>query len=243
MAPRSARVGAPPGIAAGAWRRRCGPGASNAATWWRCWRRIRRRCTRRTSACRWRARCSMRSTRGWMRPRWLSSCRTAARRCCCSTASTASRCVTCWPCSTRRRARCASKIGSSPGITARWAMPSTKLGWPPSPPMRTGNRPPMNGRTSASTTPRAPPATPRACCITIAARISMRWAMCCLAACRHMRCICGRCPCSIAMDGAFPGPWRRWPAPACACGGWSPPPSSTPSSVTAWVFSAPRRWC
>jgi len=36
----------------------------------------------------------------------------------------------------------------------------------------------------------------------------------------HTRCTCGRCRCSTATAGAFPGPWRRTPAPTSACERW-----------------------
>ena len=35
--------------------------------------------------------------------------------------------------------------------------------------------------------------------------------------CRSTRCTCGRCRCSTATAGASRGPWRRAPAPTCAC--------------------------
>jgi fatty-acyl-CoA synthase len=50
--------------------------------------------------------------------------------------------------------------------------------------------------------------------------------------CRGVRCTCGRCRCSTATAGAFPGRLRRSPRRTSACAKSKRPPSSTPSGST-----------
>jgi acyl-CoA synthetase (AMP-forming)/AMP-acid ligase II len=76
---------------------------------------------------------------------------------------------------------------------------------------------PTSGMRSRSTTPRAPPATPRAWSTTTAAPTSTRCPTSSPGACRRRPSTCGRCRCSIATAGASRGPWRPIPAPTSAC--------------------------
>ena len=62
-----------------------------------------------------------------------------------------------------------------------------------------------NGTRSRSTTLPGRPATPRASSTTIAAPICSRWATSSPPTWAAIRSICGRCRCSIATAGAFPG--------------------------------------
>ena len=64
---------------------------------------------------------------------------------------------------------------------------------------------PTSGRPSAFSTPRGPPAIPKASSITTAAHISTPSAMRWPSGSRRARSICGRCPCSIAAGGRTPG--------------------------------------
>ena len=86
-----------------------------------------------------------------------------------------------------------------------------------------------NGTRSRSTTPRAPPAIPRASSIITAAPTCWRSAMCSPAPWPSIRSICGRCRCSTATAGAFRGRSRSSPAPMCACAGCARRRSTTPS--------------
>ena len=81
-----------------------------------------------------------------------------------------------------------------------------------------------SGRPSRSTTPRAPPATPRASSTTTAAPHSCATPTCSRPAWASTPSICGRCRCSTATAGAFPGRCRWSPARTCACAGCGPRP-------------------
>ena len=79
-----------------------------------------------------------------------------------------------------------------------------------------------NGTRSRSTTPRAPPAIPRAWSITTAARICSPSATCSPARWAGIRSISGRCRCSTATAGASRGRCRWSPARMCACARCAP---------------------
>lgn len=72
----------------------------------------------------------------------------------------------------------------------------------------------------SSTTPPAPPATPRVWSIITVVPTSMRWVTRPYGPWACTRSTCGPCRCSTATAGAFRGPSRQWPVPMSACAGW-----------------------
>ena len=99
-----------------------------------------------------------------------------------------------------------------------------------------------NGTRSRSTTPPAPPATPRASSTTIAARICSRIGN--VITCAHgasIRSICGRCRCSTATAGASRGRSRWSPARMSACAGARARRCTTRSPTTGSRICAARR--
>ena len=98
-----------------------------------------------------------------------------------------------------------------------------------------------SGTRSRSTTPRARPAIPRASSTTTAAPPDVLRQR---ARRRHgqaSRSTCGRCRCSTATAGAFPGRCRSSPARTCACAGCAPRPCTRPSPSTRSRTCAARR--
>ena len=101
------------------------------------------------------------------------------------------------------------------GPRARSATRPTRSSWRPAMPTTPGTIRPTNGTRSRSTTPRAPPAIPRAWSTTIAAPPSRPTATSRNGRIGHrIRSISGPCRCSTATAGASRGPWRWSPAPS-----------------------------